>query len=386
MTKIGIINLAGREIGGIAAYAASLIEGFNNYGKHEYFIFHLEQDPDSINGSANCKSIPIIMPSNGTRILSMLGWETKIDKIIKKNNLDLAICTSATLTTFQFGVPYIGVVHDLMHKYYRFPEYNFTRRLMRDLIYKKHLQDSLYIVADSVMTKNDLVRFYKAEKNKVQVIPFCPPFHIFKYKNLERNVIDKVINKYNLPEEFIFYPAQFWHHKNHIRLIKAIDLLRKNSDITVSLVLVGSKREAYDDVMKLIGERRLNNRIRHIGFVSDIELVALYKASKFLVYPSLIGPTNIPPLEAMVLGTPVVCSNLFSMPEQIGNAGLLIDPFNVEDIAKKIYDLWTNETLRRNLAEMGLEKAKNFTLEKFIMQWEDLIDKALTSKLTKKLS
>jgi len=257
---------------------------------------------------------------------------------------------------------------------------------MRDLIYKKHLQDSLYIVADSVMTKNDLVRFYKAEKNKVQVIPFCPPFHIFKYKNLERNVIDKVINKYNLPEEFIFYPAQFWHHKNHIRLIKAIDLLRKNSDITVSLVLVGSKREAYDDVMKLIGERRLNNRIRHIGFVSDIELVALYKASKFLVYPSLIGPTNIPPLEAMVLGTPVVCSNLFSMPEQIGNAGLLIDPFNVEDIAKKIYDLWTNETLRRNLAEMGLEKAKNFTLEKFIMQWEDLIDKALTSKLTKKLS
>jgi glycosyltransferase involved in cell wall biosynthesis len=95
------------------------------------------------------------------------------------------------------------------------------------------------------------------------------------------------------------------------------------------------------------------------------------------VFPSLIGPTNIPPLEAMVLGTPVVCSNLFSMPEQVGDAGLLFDPFNVEDMAEKIYQIWTDEDLRQNLIRKGYERIRNMTIENYAKQWENIIDEAL---------
>ena len=114
-----------------------------------------------------------------------------------------------------------------------------------------------------------------------------------------------------------------------------------------------------------------------LGYLSEKEIVALYKTSIALVYPSLIGPTNIPILEAMVLGTPVLCSNLFSMPDQTGDAGLLFDPFNVNDMVEKIHRIWVDENLRQELIQKGYKKVKNMTLENFAMQWEKIIEEAL---------
>ena len=115
--------------------------------------------------------------------------------------------------------------------------------------------------------------------------------------------------------------------------------------------------------------------------LSEREVVALYKRATALVFPSLIGPTNIPPLEAMVLGTSVLCSDLFSMPEQVGHAGLLFDPFDVEDMAEKIYRIWTDENIRKELVKRGYDRIKNLTLENYTMQWEEVIKGALQNKI-----
>lgn len=298
--------------------------------------------------------------------------------MVKKYKLDLIISPSVTLNGFYLGVPYIVAIHDMMHKYYHnFSEYPFHRRIMRDIIYKRSAENSIFTVVDSNGGKKDLINFYNIDEHKIKIIPYCPSLLVSKYKNLDESAIKDVIRKYNLPDKFIFYPAQFWEHKNHLRLIKAIDFLKNNFRERIPLVLVGSKREAYPKIIRLIDKLNLKSDVTHIGFVSQSELVALYKASKMLVYPSLIGHTNIPPLEAMMLGTPVVCSNIFSMPEQIGDAGLLFDPFNIEDIADKIYKVWTNEPLRSELSKLGYERAKNFTLEKFTAEWEEIIEEAL---------
>ena len=129
--------------------------------------------------------------------------------------------------------------------------------------------------------------------------------------------------------------------------------------------------------MDFIKKNNLSDQITYLEYVSDKEMVALYKKSVALIYPSLFGPTNIPPLEAILLGTPVICSKLFSMPTQIGDAGFFFNPFEIKDIAEKIYRIWTDKDLRSNLIRKGYKKAKNITLERYAKQWEDIIDEAL---------
>lgn len=384
MARVGIINLTSEDMGGIFNYEICLIEGLKEHGKHEYFVFTKERNSKKFCSSSNCKPICVpksILSSESAIIRTFslfFGIETQIDRIVKKYKLDLIISPSVTLNGFYLGAPYIVTIHDMMHKYYHnFSEYPFHRRIMRDIIYKRSAENSIFAVVDSNGGKKDLINFYNIDEHKIKIIPYCPSLLVSNYKNLDESAIKDVIRKYNLPDKFIFYPAQFWEHKNHLRLIKAIDFLKNNFRETIPLVLVGSKREAYPKIIRLIDKLNLKSDVTHIGFVSQSELVALYKASKMLVYPSLIGHTNIPPLEAMMLGTPVVCSNIFSMPEQVGDAGLLFDPFNIEDIADKIYKVWTNEPLRSELSKLGYERAKNFTLEKFAVEWEEIIEEAL---------
>jgi glycosyltransferase involved in cell wall biosynthesis len=145
----------------------------------------------------------------------------------------------------------------------------------------------------------------------------------------------------------------------------------------VPLVLTGHPLENYENIMRLIKELGISDQIRYLGFVSETEMVALYKKAAVLVYPTLFGPTNIPPLEAMILGTPVLCSNLFSMPEQVGDAALLFDPFSIEDMAEKIYRIWNDEALRKSLVQKGYDRIKEITQENYASQWETVIEKTI---------
>jgi len=303
-------------------------------------------------------------------------------KILKDYNLELLIRLVSLPIGFNIRIPYLVVIYDVMHRYYPgFPEYSLFVRIIRDLLYKRAAKHSLFTIVDSCQTKEDLVRFYKTEEDKIKIIPYCPPWHVYKYKDLEESHINDVIKKYNIFEQFIFYPAQFWHHKNHLRLIKALHVIKTEYKTLIPAVFTGSPRFdskiTFPHLVHLIEELKMQDQILFLGYLPETELVSLYKKATALVFPSLIGPTNIPPLEAMVLGTPLVCSNLFSMPGQVGDAGLLFDPFSIEDMAEKIYRVWTDEELREDLIGKGYERAKNMTLENFAQQWEKIINEAL---------
>jgi len=298
---------------------------------------------------------------------------------------DLIIFPTPFSFCFPRKIPFIIFIPDLMHRYYpSFPEYGLKQRITRDMVYKHYLKRSILNLVDSQQGADDLNKFFGIERERIRIIPYIPASYVFKYKNMEKEAIEDLLKKYNIPDKFIFYPAQLWYHKNHARLIKALSLIKKQKKITIPLVLVGSLAgryyKRYKKIRSLIKDLDMEDQVFHLNYVSDKEIVALYKKSVALVFPTLLGPTNIPPLEAMILGTPIICSNLFEMPKQIGKAGILFNPFKEEDMAEKIYRVWQEQGLKEKLIKYGQKKAETLTLNSYANNWEEVIEKALQKK------
>ncbi len=241
--------------------------------------------------------------------------------------------------------------------------------MLRQIIYCRKARA---VVTDSELGKEHIIHYYKVPQDRIFVIPYISPKYIYDLSDMDVSLARSIIHKYNLPERFLLYPAQFWPHKNHLNLLKAILLLESGANLSVNLVLTGSPKQGYPQVLDFISTNKMTN-VSHIGYVSSAEIVALYKCCVALVYPSVFGPTNIPPLEAMKLGAPVLCSNVFAMPKQLGNAALLFDPNNVEDIANSIREIWTSEHTRATLIERGNLVAQNVNLFSHAHNWVNTI-------------
>lgn len=380
--------------GGIFQYALSVVDSLLKYSKgYNYTV--ICPDIKSIDwlsyfneGRVDMLRIPNTKTSATGKISVFLGLKFNMDFVnFRKNrtffqiddkNIKFLVIPFPSLFGIVNDIPYIVSIPDLMHRYYpHFPEYSFRERMRRDFIYKNSSTRSILTIVDDEKGADDLRKFYRIQESKIRVIPYVPPGYIYKHKGMDINTVSSILKKYNLPERFLFYPAQFWYHKNHIRLVKALKYIKQHSGIEIPLVLSGVQKGNFKKVMDLIKELKMETQVIYLGYVSHTEIVALYKKSVALAYPSLFGPTNIPPLEAMTLGVPVVCSNLFSMPKQLGSAGLLFDPFNVKDIAEKIRLVWTDEKLRKELIVRGYEQIKDVNLENFAKKWEMVIDESL---------
>lgn len=391
MENIGI--LISEKGGGIFQYGLSIADSLIKYSnKYNYKI--VTPGSESLNWLAHATSdnidhvfIPYKRPSliKKIKIIFNLAISNNFVNIqnkeiiskIKKHQIKLLIIPYPSLFGFQNKIPYIISIPDTMHKYYpSFPEYPLKERIKRNIIYKNISKYSLSTIVESQQGGDDLNKFFRISKEKIKVIPMIPPGYIYKYKDMTIEAATNILAKYSLPNKFLFYPARFWYHKNHIRLLKALELVRETHQEKINLVLTGCQ-EKNSVVMDFIRKNNLSVQITYLGYVSDKEMVALYKKSVALIYPSLFGPTNIPPLEAMLLGAPVICSKIFSMPDQIGDAGLFFNPFKVKDIAEEIYKIWMDKDLRVDLIRKGYKKVKDMTLERYAKQWEDVIDEAL---------
>jgi glycosyltransferase involved in cell wall biosynthesis len=297
-------------------------------------------------------------------------------RMIYKANLDLIICPAEEPLAYEQKVPTISTIHDLMHRYEsKFPEAGAAGIFkIREKRYKKMCQFSKVILVDSQLGKQQVIESYGSILNaKVLVLPYLPPPYILQH-NAHRDY-SYVKEKYNLPDKYIFYPAQFWEHKNHPRLIKAIKALQERN-LIVNAVFVGSQKNSYNHTINLIRELKLEEQVKILGYVPDEDMLALYKNCVALIMPTFFGPTNIPIVEALFLGVPVVCSNVYAMPEQVGEAGLLFNPNNIDDMTEKIYMIWTDEGLRKELVRKGFERIKDMTLENYAKQWEKIIETA----------
>lgn len=279
-------------------------------------------------------------------------------KAIIDSQCDLWFFPSQDTWTYLTPVKAIGVILDLMHRYERrFPEVS-SRGLYysRERHYKNMCRWSNGLIVDSEIGKRQVIESYKVSPDKIHVLPFVVPDYLFSDSSMH--------SAQKLPEKYIFYPAQFWEHKNHLRLVVAADKVRKTFP-DFKLVFVGSAKNGYCKVVELVNRLGLRKNIYFMGYVPDSELRSLYRKARAMIMPTFFGPTNIPPLEAMALGCPAAVSKIYGMPEQLGNAALYFNPKSVNQMAVVLKTLWEDDDLCLELARRGLRQASQWTQQKF---------------------
>jgi len=272
-------------------------------------------------------------------------------KLLYRLKPDLVFYPAVDSMLYETVFPGVVSIHDLMHRYERqFPEVSANGVFIeRERHYKNICHYAKAILVDSEVGRNHVVESYDFRYDRIHVLPYVKPPYINNLKSSPKKPDRKI------PDRFIFYPAQMWKHKNHSGIIKAMNYL-KEKGLIVNAVFVGARKSGAEDIDALIDTCGLDGQVYLLGYVPGEQLVWLYRNAVALVMPTFFGPTNVPPLEAFALGCPVITSNIYAIPEQVGDAALLVDPGDYHDIAEKIELVWTNEEMRQKLIQNGKRK------------------------------
>ena len=298
---------------------------------------------------------------------------TKFEKHLKKYNIDLVYFMSPNpLALDLVNHNYIFTVWDLCHRdFCEFPEVNFYREFeLRELVYTKALKKAIAVISDSDLGKQNIIRRYGVDENRVYVANFLPSVNVIMEG--KENKID-IKKKYGIDSDYIYYPAQFWSHKNHVYIIDALYLLKKEG-LRINAVFSGADKGNLDYVFNYAKKLGVHELVKYIGFAPNEEIYYLYKQALALVMPTYFGPTNIPPLEAFAVGTPVIYSDLPGLREQVGDAALLCDLKDPKSLASHIKLLYYNKEKRDILVKKGYEKLKELEKNSIVNVLKRIID------------
>lgn len=245
--------------------------------------------------------------------------------------------------------------HDLQHIH--LPEFfSPLERLFREVRFRAFCEQAAAVAVGSKWGKEDLVRHLELPPSKVQVVPLAPPIDAYETPSGEQ--LSDVASRLELPAQFIFYPAQTWPHKNHVAVLEAIARLRSDHQLRVHFVSCGRKTDHFAAIERRISALDLADQVTFLGFVDTTTLQCLYRLATAVVVPSLFEAGSFPLWEAFRVGCAAACSDVTSLPQQVGQAGLLFDPRSIESIADAIRRLWTDAELRRRLSAEGARRVR----------------------------
>jgi len=262
---------------------------------------------------------------------------------------------------FQTDVPTVITVHDLSWIIY--PELHPKSRVRAlNLNFEKSLQQAQYIITDSHYIKQQLVNTFNCPSDKV--IPVHLGFND-KIKDLTPDLIELCLARHNLKQkQFLLVLGTIEPRKNIRIALDAFTSLPSNIRKAYPLVIVGMKGWLYADLEKQLKKMMDDDEIKVLGYLPEQEVNALLNASKMLIFPSIYEGFGLPPLEAMACATPVIGSNASSIPEVIGQAGILLDPNDSSGFKESIVRLIDDDTLYRDLASLSLARSRLFSWEK----------------------
>jgi glycosyltransferase involved in cell wall biosynthesis len=379
MKTVGIIVAADKYGGGVYQYTQSLVAALKNDTSRKYILFCHDNDNRFDNYGLEIRRYKKQQSNVFTKVIRLFQLLFLIQRPIlfskqeKKIFSDVDIWVSPTIELyphFYLSKPYIFTLHDMQERYY--PEYFSKKELfLRWLINRALVHCATKIMCESEYVKKDIVNFTKTQPIKIIIIKSPPPLELLNIA-LFPSDHKRVKKKYNLPEKFIYYPAQYWPHKNHIRLIEAFKIIRERYN-DIYLVLSGSQQNNYSSVLRRIKTLGLDLEVKHLGYIDYEDIPSLYKLSIMLVMPTLFESVSIPIYEAFALNIPVCCSNVVGLPDQVGEAALLFDPFNVDDIADKISLYLDNEEMRFEKAKLGYSRMKDFNHKMYSKKLLDVL-------------
>jgi glycosyltransferase involved in cell wall biosynthesis len=259
------------------------------------------------------------------------------------------------------SIPIVYTVHDLQHRH--LPEYFDEDSLKwREFTYPAAFEGSEAIIAISRWVRDDLVFQYRVPPEKIFAIPSASPGDA--YRPVTPEALKQVQKKLDLPESFLLYPARTYAHKNHIRLIEAIALLRDRDNVRLNLICTGAQHFHWPFIKKRVRELKLESQVRFLGFIGSDELRCLFHLADMLVFPSLFEGAGIPLLEAFGEGTAVVCSDIPPFREYGADAPLYFDPRSVDEMAGMLRRTSSDKELLSKLRNKSRQRGLLYSWEK----------------------
>ncbi|HEY7289807.1 MAG TPA: glycosyltransferase family 1 protein [Vicinamibacterales bacterium] len=269
----------------------------------------------------------------------------------------------------------VVTIHDCIHL--MFPQYLPNRAALayaRASI-RMAARRSTRVMTVSESSKRDILRFVDAPPEKIDVIHNAYDER-FGVEPHEEDVV-RVRERFQLQDEFILYAGNVKPHKNLERLIQAFDLVRRRGLDQVKLIIIGDEVSKYASLRRAVHRYQLHKFVRFLGYVPEETLAVMYRLAGVFVFPSLYEGFGLPPLEAMASGTPVVTSNVSSLPEVAGDAAVLVDPYDPQAIADGMYTVLTDEQQRRTLRAKGLARAAQFSWERSVRRIREIYCEAI---------
>ena len=265
----------------------------------------------------------------------------------------------------------VVTIHDL--GYLCYPEaHRLLDRLYLDLSTRYNARAATHLIADSSVTKRDLIERYSIEPDKITVV--YPGYDKTTFQPVrDEEAIEAVKARHNIAGDYILFVGTLQPRKNLTRLIEAFSNLQYPIP-NIQLVIAGKKGWLYREIFCQVEELGLEEKVVFMGYVPEGDLPALLSGARLFVFPSLYEGFGLPVLEALACGTPVVCSNASSLPEVAGDAAVLVDPLDVEGLTAAMKRVLGDEELRAGLIERGFEQARRFSWEKCARATLDVLE------------
>jgi len=361
---------------GTGFYVINLLNGLMKYDKeNEYIVFGNKEIIKKFVflNNKNFRIENVIFKNRIVRVL----WQLFILPFkLKKLNVNILHSTNYITPLFKFNLKFIVTIHDLT--FIIFPEkFTIVKRLFFRFMVPIFIRRADKVITVSENTKNDIIKFLKVPKEKISVT--FETYNECYDSEIKKEDSKKILDKYGINKNYFLFVGMIEPRKNILSILKAF--IELDDELDEDLVIVGKKGWYYREIeefMENIKNKRLKNRIIFTGFVSEKELVSIYKNAEIFIYPSFYEGFGIPPLEAMVCGVPVITSNTSSIPEVVGDAAIKIDPYNYIELKEAIKVLKHNPQKKEEMSEKGKEQSKKFSSKKFAENTINIYKKAVS--------
>lgn len=370
--KIGIdirCLVEGRRTG-VEEYTINLLENLFAMDKKNKYVLFLSsfRRPDiDLQNFKDHKNVSVRIFRCPNKLLNFLFWYfnfPKIDRML--GGVDMLFFPNIIFGAWSKDAKAVLTMHDLSFE--RYPEtFSWKRRLWHVFINPGKLcRQADKIITVSQSSKNDIVDLYRVSEGKIGVIPSAVSEKFFVMDRNNSRLIE-VKEKYGLPYKFILYLGTVEPRKNIVGIIRAYNQLRKISHPELEkykLVIAGASGWKQKKIFNEIKKSPYRQDIILAGYICDEDKPALYNLASLFVYPSFFEGFGFPPLEAMNCGVPVIVSNISSLPEVVGGAGIMVDPDKPDEIFQAMREILLNRDLQEKLRKNGLEQAKKFNWKK----------------------
>lgn len=295
------------------------------------------------------------------------------DGYVERQGFDLV--HFPTQQAYFTSLPSVYQPWDLQHVHY--PQFFSARDLaIRDLWYRAFCRQARAVCVQAEWTRNDLIASYAVPAHKIAVVPWGSPFGAYTAPSAE--VRHAARQKFQLPKQFLIYPAVTWPHKNHAVLLRALALLKDKYQCKVPLFLTGAATPAQAELKQLTLSLGIAEQVRWLDFVSSDELQSLFATATALVFPSLFEGFGLPILEAFQSRLPVLSSNATVLPEIAQDGALYFDPTSAQSLATQILKVLNSTELRQELQAKGAEILKQFTMRRTAKALHQLYEAAVS--------